>query len=181
MINSEKSLPERSLSRPDESAPKKQVESREKVPIKVNDLRDPSAKAFDLAKFLNMIERLRTENLFKIDREFGDDDYGKYMTFASSESNNWSEAIRGAQAIEITLTTIAKNFVIESLMKGTDVEVKVLMSGTQGRVFNFRFNGEGKYHNAGWDDVYLRKSLSGGKESNDFELVKDEQKVKQIE
>lgn len=179
MINSEKSLPERSLSRPDESAPKKQVESREKVPIKVNDLRDPSAKVFDLARFLNMIERLRTENLFNIDREFKSEDYGQYMRFATSESNSWSEAVKKAQAIEITLTTRI-NRGVKQMIKGCEVEVRVLISATEGRAFHFYFDGEGKYSSAGWDNVHFQKRLGQGGAPDDFELIEDKTKRRQI-
>ncbi len=63
---------------------RKQVEVVEKVPIKINDLRDPSLRAFDLEKFLTVIERLRKEGLFAISREFQDSDYGKYMSLFAS-------------------------------------------------------------------------------------------------
>lgn len=154
-------------------AERHQLESAEKIPIKINDLRDPASRSFDLEKFLKVIERLRREGLFKITREFEDSEYGKYMSiFASSESDHWDEAIQSAKAIEITLTT-PPNRGLPGLTGNAKVEVKILMDEKEGRVFVFRFNGDGTYRGGGWDDVHLQKRLGQGDEPNDFELMVD--------
>lgn len=166
---------------PGEAAERSRLEAIEKIPIKVNDLRDPGARAFDLEKFLAVIERLRSEGLYKISREFSDSDYGKYMSVvASSESDHWSEAIKAARAIEITLTT-PRNRGIEGFEGLTEVEVRILMGGTDGRVFTFSFGKEGKYRRAGWDDVHLQKRLAGPEAGQDFNLVVDPEPTKKLE
>ena len=147
----------------------KQLESFGNIPIKVNDLRDPSSLAFDVDKFLNAIERLRNEGLYKITKDFKASDYGKYMsTFASAESDNWADAVGKASAIEITLTTIP-NRGITQLQGRTLVEVKVLMNDSNGRVFRFEFK-DGNYHSGGWDDVYLERRLGNSGAVEDFSL-----------
>ncbi len=171
--------PNNELTVPNEITTGKHIENTEKVPIKVNDLRDPSERSFDLAKFLTVIERLKSEGLYKISREFKDSDYGKYMSVvASSESDHWDEAIQTAKAIEITLTTPASRG-FEFMRGKTDVEVKILMGEEEGRIFNFHFK-DGKYRQGGWDDVHFQKRLSSTAESQDFTL-EVEPKPKELE
>ena len=70
----------------------KHLEGTEKIPMRVNDLRNSMEGGFDLDKFLSMISRLRSEGLYAISREFKDSDYGKYMSVAaSSESDHWDD------------------------------------------------------------------------------------------
>jgi hypothetical protein len=138
----------------------KNIERVEKVPMKVTDLRNNPEDAFDLNKFLEMIARLRSEGLHAISREFTDSDYGKYMSIpGSSESDHWDDAIQNAQAVEITVSN-PPNRGHDFLKAKTEVEVKVLMNGAEGRVFTFRFT-DGKYSNAGWDDVHLQRTIDG--------------------
>ncbi len=167
MINPEQ--PEKQLATNTEISTEKQLEIIEKIPIKVNDLRDPSERSFDVEKFLSVIERLKREGLYAISREFQDSDYGKYMSVvASSESDHWDEAIQHARAIEITLTTLPNRG--QEFLKGmTDVEVKILMNKEEGRVFHFQFK-DGKYRQGGWDDVRLQKRLGATEASLDFTL-----------
>lgn len=147
----------------------KHLEGIEKVPIKVNDLRNNPGDTFDLDKFLTMISRLRSEGLRAISREFADTEYGKYMSIpGSSESDHWDDAIQNAQAVEITVSN-PPNRGHDFLKAKTEVEVKVLMSDTEGRVFTFRFT-DGKYSNAGWDDVHLQQTLDSGN-AQDFTLT----------
>src|SRR3989338_7336167 len=99
-------MPEQKADLPRAVAKQEGLARVEKIPISVNDLRDPSACSFDLDKFLTMISRLRSEELYGLHREYDQSDYGKYMSiFASSESDHWDEAIQSAKAIEITLST----------------------------------------------------------------------------
>lgn len=159
----------------DEIAKSENIESREGIPMRINDLRNPSALSFDLDKFINTIARLKSEGLYKLSKEFRDSDYGKYMSvFASAESDNWDEAIQNAKAMEITLTT-PPDHAMEFLKDRTAVEVKVLMDGKEGKIFRFTFNKEGKYHQGGWDDVYLQKRLVGENENSEFSLTINEQ------
>lgn len=168
-MNSKLERPYEEVSVPNEIVDENGIENIDKVPIKVNDLRDPSERSFDLEKFLTVIDRLKREGLYKISREFQDSDYGKYMSVvASSESDHWDDAIQQAKAIEITLTTPA-NRGLEFMEGKTDVEVKILMNVEEGRVFHFQFK-DGKYRQGGWDDVHLRKRLGTDETSQDFVL-----------
>jgi hypothetical protein len=93
--------PEKAVVQRKEITKSTSIENIELIPMKVHDLRDPRLKAFDLDKFIGVIGRLRSEGLFKFSREF-EDDYGKYMSvFESRESDNRSEAVQKAKAIEI--------------------------------------------------------------------------------
>jgi hypothetical protein len=159
-------------SEPNELVERNQVESAEKIPIKINDFRDPNSRSFDLGKFIIVVERLRKESLFDLSREFEDSDYGKYMRFSTSESNYWDEAIKSAGAIEITLTNPPSRG-MSGFTEKTSVELKILMSAKEGRVFRFNFSSDGKYLNGGWDDVHLQKRLGSPGEANDFELMID--------
>lgn len=178
-MNPQEKQPDNELIIPNEITTGKHLENIEKIAIKVNDLRDLSERSFDLEKFLTVIERLKSEGLYKISREFQDSDYGKYMSvIASSESDHWDEAIQTAKAIEITLTTPA-NRGFEFMKGKTDVEVKILMNEKEGRIFYFQFK-DGKYRQGGWDDVHFQKRLSDTEESQDFTL-EVEPKPKELE
>ena len=103
------------------------------------------------------------------------------MSFAHSESDNWDEAVKGARAIQITLTT-PPNQVIDSFQGRTQVEVRVLMDENVGRVFTFHFDDEGKYSSANFKDKYLQKRLLGPEGDTDFALMDaEEAKVKKLE
>lgn len=182
-MNTPENTPKNKTSELGDVVKRTQIESDEKLPVRVNDLRDSRYKSFDLEKFLNVIERLRREGLFKITREFEDSDYGKYMSvFASSESDHWAEAVKEAKAIEITLTTPSKNFGVESRMGRTNVELKILMGEKEGRVFTFNFNRDGKYYNGSWYDVHLQKRLGDSKGEGDFTLsVESTPETKKLE
>jgi len=151
------------------------IENIEKIPLKIEDLRNPSLRAFNLDKFIDVIHRVRNEDFYKLSGEFNDSDYGKYMSlFASSESNSWSEAIKSAIAIQIVLTTPPGNKGISSFKDRTDVEVKILMNERDGRIFNFIFDKDGKYHNCNWKDVNLQDRLKGDiNKDTTFEIKPD--------
>lgn len=142
------------------------IERFEGLPVRVNDNRDPRYMSFDLSRFLDMIARIRKEGLFKVSRDYGPTDFGKYVyMFASSESDHWGDSIERALAIEINLSTYKKSFGSESLTGATEVEVKVLMDKGEGRVFRFKFNNDGTYRNGGWDNVSLEKRLRESSEN----------------
>ena len=149
------------------------LESVELIPMKVNDLRNQNFLSFDLNKFVTVIGRLKTEGFFKIRTEFQDSDYGKYMsTYASAESDSWDEAVQKARAIEITATTQpSRGF--EHREGRTEVEVKILMSGNDGRIFTFYFHNDGKYSNGAWKDVQLQKRLVNETGEDNFTLDVD--------
>ena len=153
---------------PQEVVENTNLENTDKIPMNIRDLRDPSERSFDLEKFINVIVRLHSEDLYKMSREFVYSEYGKYMSlFASSESDNWDEAIKKAIALEIIATTPPNRG--HDFLKGrTDVEVRILMSAEEGRVFTFKFR-DGKYNQGGWKDVHFQKRL-GDKTPDDFTL-----------
>jgi hypothetical protein len=82
-------------------------------------------------------------------------------TFASSESDHWVNAIKRAQAIQITLDTMTR-YGIEPF---TIVTIKILMDKNEGRSFRFTFTLKGErannYRNGNFNDVYLIKRMTG--------------------
>ena len=159
------------------------LENIDLIPIKIIDQRNHEHMNFDLNKFITVISRLRTEDLFRLSNEFEPKDYGKYMhTFASNESDNWNEAVKNATAIEIILTTQEKNYGRDYFIGKTNVEVRVLMSEKEGRVFVFKFNGDGTYSNGNFKNVYLQKILQDPNKVNDFtlEIDNDSKKLKSL-
>lgn len=154
------------------------VEIFEGLPVIVNDSRNKDYLSFDLQKFLDMIARIRKDGLFKVSRDYGPKDFGKYVYLvASSESNNWADSIKRAVAIEVNLFT-RKNRGVKGFVGLTDVEVKIIMDKGEGRKFQFSFNTDGTYRNCDWEDAYYTKRLIGGDTSGEFSLdeIKEPQK-----
>jgi hypothetical protein len=137
-------------------------ESSESLPINVIDNRPSEYRTYDVNELIKLIGRVRKEDFYTLSRNFPFEILGKYMgTFASSESNHWVEAIKRAQAIQITLDTMTR-FGIEPF---TIVTIKVLMDKNEGRSFRFTFTLKGEkannYRNGSFNDVHLIKRMTG--------------------
>lgn len=137
-------------------------ESPESLPINVIDNRPPEYRTYDVNELIKLIGRVRKEDFYTLSRDFPYEILGKYMgTFASSESDHWVDAIKRAQAIQITLETMTK-YGIEPY---TIVTIKILMDKNEGRSFRFTFTLKGErannYRNGNFSDVHLIKRITG--------------------
>lgn len=170
---------ENKLYAPDEITTGENIEGLEKVPILVNDQRDPQDTAFQLENFLLFVEKIRTD-VSTIDDFYKELDEDKvFQDFISAFYYRHLlepllEGIKKAKAIEINLVTEPidrprdHKIKISQVEMTTEISLKIMTDDVRQSIFYLRSR---KGASAALSCVNLSLNRINGAEEKDSKLV----------
>jgi hypothetical protein len=131
----------------------------------VEDLRDPQFPShFDLERFLKDLDLLMDDTkLFRGDPAASA--YGNYFRVGFAEHSNFSESIREAKVVRVTVENWNRMMAIEGGQNQTVVTVDVMVDEKHGKTTQLRFNEDGTYRSGSLTREVSAEEMLKGEQS----------------